>query len=384
MTASPNPKYRVGIIGCGRAATPRARAFDVHPLCKVVAIADTDPENLEIGCRRFDAPGYDTYAEMLEKERIDIALPILPVRPNADAVVAAAEAGARAIFCEKPLTASLGDADRMVEACRSRNVLLGAGVVISSHPDYRRAYELAAAGELGDVRRINLYEGNGQGGCHGLNLARKFANKAPVDCVSGWVEGDPFSDYEEPYGEGGTGFGRIGGYIRFTNGIECFSSYEEVGWRGIEVVGSRGLLYNRNTTALGLHLLKAEEGTEPRGPEDLTEVQGLFEEYCAEDRGYDDEGWRDPGPTMQSIVQAFVHSLETGDDLKITTGDDLCHALEIAIALRESHRRGQIPIKLPLEDRSLVMYPERTRWFYKKDVYGREWYMDQMAQVKKP
>jgi len=152
VTASPNPKYRVGIIGCGRAATPRARAFDVHPLCKVVAIADTDPENLEIGCRRFGVPGYDTYAEMLERERIDIALPILPVRPNADAVVAAAEAGVKAIFCEKPLTASLEDADRMVEACRSRNVLLGAGEGVApsrSHPHHASP----RGPEPGDVSR---------------------------------------------------------------------------------------------------------------------------------------------------------------------------------------------------------------------------------------
>ena len=42
-------KYRVGVIGCGRAGTSRARAFDVHPLCKVVAIADTDAEKSGVG-----------------------------------------------------------------------------------------------------------------------------------------------------------------------------------------------------------------------------------------------------------------------------------------------------------------------------------------------
>ena len=94
-------KYRVGVIGCGRAGTSRARAFDVHPLCKVVAIADTDAENLALGCRRFGVPGYATYEEMLARESIDIAMPVLPVRANAGAVVAAAEAGAKAIFLRK-------------------------------------------------------------------------------------------------------------------------------------------------------------------------------------------------------------------------------------------------------------------------------------------
>ena len=156
MRAKREVKYRVGVIGCGRAGTSRARAFDVHPLCKVVAIADTDAENLALGCRRFGVPGYAAYEEMLVRESIDIAMPVLPVRANAGAVVAAAEAGAKAIFCEKPLTARLSEADRMVGSCQQRGVYLASGVMVSSHPDYRRAYELAAGGAIGQVQRINL------------------------------------------------------------------------------------------------------------------------------------------------------------------------------------------------------------------------------------
>ncbi len=191
MKPSPEVKYRVGVIGCGRAGTGRARAFDLHPLCAVAAIADTDADNLALGCERFGVPGYNTWEEMFASEEIDIAMPVLPVRPNADA-------------------------DRMVEACSSRGVHIASGVMVSSHPDYQKAYELAASGEIGEVRRINLYENNAQGGCHGLNLARKFAAKTPVETVTGRVEGDPFSDCEEPYEEGDTGFGGVGGTIRAT------------------------------------------------------------------------------------------------------------------------------------------------------------------------
>ena len=163
MKPSPEVKYRVGVIGCGRAGTGRARAFDLHPLCAVAAIADTDADNLALGCERFGVPGYNTWEEMFASEEIDIAMPVLPVRPNADAVVASAEAGVKAIFCEKPFTNSLADADRMVEACSSRGVHIASGVMVSSHPDYQKAYELAASGEIGEVRRINLYENNAQG-----------------------------------------------------------------------------------------------------------------------------------------------------------------------------------------------------------------------------
>ena len=87
---SEDAKYKVGLIGAGRAGVPRARAFDLHPLCKVVAIADTDRANLDLAAGRFGVPGYETWEEMLENHDLDIGMAVLPVRPNADAVVALA------------------------------------------------------------------------------------------------------------------------------------------------------------------------------------------------------------------------------------------------------------------------------------------------------
>ena len=371
--------YRVGLIGSGRAGLPRARAFDLHPRCEVVAVADTDPENLAFGSDAFGVPGYATWDAMFASQSLDIALAVLPVAPNADAVVAAAEAGVKAVFCEKPLTARLSDADRMVEACGARGVPLAAGLVISSHPDYRKAFELAASGDIGQVRRIHLYDGNGQGGCHGLNLARKFAAMAPVESVVGWVEGDAHSDFEEPYEAGDSGFGRIGGVIRFADGVECFSSWQDISWRGIEVVGTEGLICNHNNTSLGLRLFRVDDSCAGR----LTEVTGLFDQKPRPERDYDADGWRDPGDPMRRIVQALVETLDDGTPLPVTTGDDLRHALEIAIALRESARRGGTPVTLPLADRSLAFYPEKSRWHYKKAVYGRDWYMEQLHATRR-
>ena len=379
-----DPKYRVALIGGGRAGPSRARAFDVHPLCDVVAVADTDPENLQLTSRRFGATPYATWDEMFAREQLDIVLPILPVRPNADAVVAAAEAGVKAIFCEKPLTASLTDADRMVEACASRGIPLGAGVMVSSHPDYRRAYGLASGGTIGRVHRINLYGSNNQGGCHGVNLTRKFAAKAAVEEVIGRVSEDPYSDHEHPYDGAPTGFGNVGGWVRFDNGVEAFLGVDTASQNGIEVIGTRGMILNRNNTGLGLQLRLAPEGLERVGLADMEPVEaGFGEDKSFTIRGYDEEGWQDPGPVMRAIVDDFMRVLEEGGELEITTGDDLRRALEICIALRESHRRGQVPVALPLEDRSLTMYPQRTRWHYKKTIMGREAYMDQLAQQKR-
>ena len=53
-----------------------------------------------------------------------------------------------------------------------------------------------------------------------------------------------------------------------------------------------------------------------------------------------------------TIVDDIVNAIETGRPPKCT-GEDGRQALEIAIALRESHRRGGVKVNLPLEDRKL-------------------------------
>ena len=377
MSEPKKARYRVGVIGGGRMGTHHARGYALNLMTEVVAVSDTDAENLALFSERFNVPGYSSYEEMFANEQIDIAAPVLPVRANADAVVAAAQAGVKAIFCEKPLTGTLEDADRMVHACRSREILFAAGLVGRNYPEYWKARELIEAGEIGEVQSINIYDKSGQGGCHGINLALHFAGDPDVDWVVGWVEGNPFSDYEE-------GFKGIGGYIRFSNGIECFSHAKSTFHRGItgpiEVIGSHGLVFNDSH---GLHLLNAAGGNGPRRLSGLTEVEGLFGDTRAGEVAYDEEGWRIPTPGMTASVRALLDSLETGAKLKLSTGEGLRKALEICIAMRESHRQDHSPIKLPLEDRSLKMYPVNTRWNYKKEVYGRERYMADMAACKK-
>jgi hypothetical protein len=76
--------------------------------------------------------------------------------------------------------------------------------------------------------------------------------------------------------------------------------------------------------------------------------------------------------------------MDTGEPLQITSGDDLRHALEIAVAIRESARRDGAAVGLPIEDRSLMMYPQRGRWNYKKDVHGADWYREQMGLHVRP
>ena len=50
------------------------------------------------------------------------------------------------------------------------------------------------------------------------------------------------------------------------------------------------------------------------------------------------------------MIYDLIHCIETGDTPKCS-GEDAREALEIAIATRESHRRGNVRVNLPVEDR---------------------------------
>ena len=43
---------------------------------------------------------------------------------------------------------------------------------------------------------------------------------------------------------------------------------------------------------------------------DLREVEGVFQEYSREERGFDEQGWIDPGQVMRFTVQEIVDVLD--------------------------------------------------------------------------
>ena len=361
-------KYRVGIIGCGLMGTNHAVAYRANPKTEIVAAADPDEENLSIFCERFNIPEhsrYSSYEELLEKEKIDVAGIILPVKVNPSAVLAATEADVKAIFCEKPISASLEDADRMVEACRSRGITFACGAAFRGIPQYWEARKMIETGEIGDITSINSYSNITEisgGGCQDLNLIRLFASDREVSWVVGWVYGDPWSD--EDQGEGG--------YLHLEDDIECFIHGHTAIKNGIEVIGFRGILYLEGNETF--HLWKAPDSIENPTSRDLQKVPFPypFRLYWRIDN-------RRPESRLADCIQGLLDAMEKGISPPCS-GDDMRKVLEIAIALRQSHREGHKPVKLPLEDRTLKIIPKPSRWLSKKAVDGKCWYTEQLKK----
>jgi hypothetical protein len=200
---------------------------------------------------------------------------------------------------------------------------------------------------------------------------RMFAFDADVDWAIGWVHKEPVNDLDT---------GGYAGYLRFTNGIDGYLHRNLTARSGFEVLCSKGIF---QSDMRFMHMWKSHEGTESlseTGRSGMVEVEGVFpkESFQGIRVGeYDDAGWRHPGTRCLHTINSLIDSVEQGIQPR-GTGDNGRKALEITIALRESHRRGHSPIQLPLEDRNQTVILGGGGPLDKKPVYGREKYMGKL------
>ncbi len=352
-----NRTYRVALIGCGRKGHGHARGYAGNPRTEVVAAADPDADNLKLFLDYFPVPGYADYRELLAQEEIDIAAPILPVQPNPQVVLDCSKAGVKAIYCEKPMAASLAEADAMVQACASRGIAFASGDAYRNMPQHWKVKGLIDSGDLGELCSINLYQSTNEisgGGCQGLSVLRLFADDADVEWVTGWCLGDPFSDDDQG----------MGGHIRFANGADAFIHTKRSPLEGIEVVCSKGVYHST-----------WKSGRLWRGAphEKLVEEEGFFAEFG------DQEDWINPSGTRQrSGIQSIVEALDQGIEPRCS-GANMRQVLEIAIGLRQSHRDHHAPVRFPIQDRSQKIIPAISRFLNKKETLGEKRYSEQIA-----
>ena len=144
-------RLRLGLIGTGSIATSaHLPAIAALPdLVELVAVADIRTEIAEAVGRSAGAFVHADFRDLLARDDIDAVDICTPEFLHADQVVAAAEAG-KHVLCEKPIAASLADADAMIAACERAGVTLMVAHSRRFTPRYRRMH--AALARIGEVR----------------------------------------------------------------------------------------------------------------------------------------------------------------------------------------------------------------------------------------
>ncbi len=158
--------YRVGVIGTGRIASTMEDESDVHPVsiagafaaipeARLVAAANRGEERLRAFGKRWGVSAlYRDYREMLARERLDIVVVATHPPLHTEMVEAAAAAGARGIFCEKPMALSLAECDRIITACERAGTVLLVNCTRRWSGEFQSAKDLVESGNTGRLLHI--------------------------------------------------------------------------------------------------------------------------------------------------------------------------------------------------------------------------------------
>ncbi len=139
----------VGLIGAGRIGTSHAQILARRvPGASLVAVADPRPGVAEALGSSLGARGVLAPQDVFGADDIEAVVIAASSEAHCELVVAAAAAG-KAIFCEKPMSLTLPDADRAIAAAREAGVPLQVGFNRRFAPDFVAAHDAIAAGAIG-------------------------------------------------------------------------------------------------------------------------------------------------------------------------------------------------------------------------------------------
>lgn len=163
MNDGRTPTLRVALLGCSRGPGEKhVTAWQAKEGAKIVLLAERDQVLAAELSRQYDIPEIcDDFREAATREDIDIVDIALPPRLHGEAAVLALEAGCH-VLCEKPMTETTEEADRVVAAASESDRVFAVHFQSRFYSNYRKAAELMSSGVIGRPvhRRYFLADGS--------------------------------------------------------------------------------------------------------------------------------------------------------------------------------------------------------------------------------
>ncbi|HLK56866.1 MAG TPA: Gfo/Idh/MocA family oxidoreductase [Chthonomonadaceae bacterium] len=138
------------------------RLVHEHPHAEIVGLADATPSRMETAGNNFGIPPERRYLDFrlcIEETRPDIVLLCPKTGEHGDYVEWVAPYGVH-VLVEKPMAASLADADRMIAAMQATGKTLVINWPLAWYPPHVTTQRLIEEGVIGEVREVHYYDGN--------------------------------------------------------------------------------------------------------------------------------------------------------------------------------------------------------------------------------
>lgn len=162
-------RYRLGVASLVHDHVwGELRHWAEHPSVEIVAVGDVNPDLREKAVRDFGVPkAYESWEEMLANEELDLVQAASENSRCADIVEACAARGLH-VVSEKPMSATLEQANRMVAAARAAGTLLMVNWPTAWSPLVQEMERRILAGEIGRLfyfKQRSAHNGPKEIGC---------------------------------------------------------------------------------------------------------------------------------------------------------------------------------------------------------------------------
>ena len=124
-------KIKVGVIGTGHLGKLHTKMFKSIDNCELVGIYDSNPEQAESVGKEFSVPVMSSFEELLKK--IDAVSIAATTTAHFELAKKCFENGIH-VFIEKPITASIKEAEELLEICEKKKLNLQVGHIERFNP----------------------------------------------------------------------------------------------------------------------------------------------------------------------------------------------------------------------------------------------------------
>ena len=307
--AAPTHDLKIAVVGCGVWGGNHIRTL--ASLGALGAVCDRNPEkaNAMVAANGGVALSFD---DMLADDRIDGVVLALPPHEHAEAALAVIEAG-KHLLVEKPIALSVDDARRVVDAAEASGLTAMTGHVLRYHPAFEALADLAAGGQLGEIRYIHSHR-LGLGRFHSENDALWDIAPHDLSLIMALTGERP----SEVHGEGSAVLNHLSDFahlhLRFPSGVKShvFTSrlnpYRE---RRLTVIGDKAMAVFEDMEPWDKKL--AVYHHEVWEDENGFQSKMVDPEYIAIDEGM----------PLTNELRHFLHCIETGETPRTPVADGL-------------------------------------------------------------
>ena len=146
------PRLAVGLVGLGAMGRQHARLLSELPGVELAALCDVSPEARAWAEELFEVPIFDDWRHLVRHD-VPAIVNALPTPEHYETTRAFLEAG-KAVLVEKPIAATVDEANELVAIAEHNEAILMVGHVERFNPAVRALQREIEAGNLGEVVNI--------------------------------------------------------------------------------------------------------------------------------------------------------------------------------------------------------------------------------------